>query len=397
MKTPRSPFPVAVLVLALLFAGCSDDDGPSSRETALLETARGLADTFIEEEPATSVPWSWGEGVLMIGMLELARTTGDPVYEDYAIDWLRFHQSTGYVIFWSDSIPPATVASLLIGRRGLTEFQPILDDVDRYLFDLAPRTSDGGIAHLGFLPVFFKQQLWVDSLFMFGQYLIQTHDRTGDPRYLDEILDQYAIFADRMQHPTLDLFTHSWNDPNHSTNPPLDEEIFWNRGNSWVLVSGVDLMALLAPEDPRRAAVGSIVGRHFPAILGAEDPSGLYWTVLNRPGEGYLETAGSALLGYGMARGYEEGILGAEAADAALRTMNGLLTRLRVEDGHTILSGTSVGTNPGRMLYYATVPTRDNVSYGVGGTLLLASRLVELERAGRIDLDSLTGFPETAP
>ena len=118
--------------------------------------------------------------------------------------------------------------------------------------------------------------------------------------------------------------------------------------------------------------------------------------MLNRPGETYLENAGSAMISYAFARAFEEGFAGDQAVESAARGLDGLLGRVRVEeDGRYVLSGTSVGTNPGPFWYYAIVPTKDNVSYGIGGFLLLSTRLVELERAGRIDtLPAVSGLTE---
>ncbi|MBK7972980.1 MAG: glycoside hydrolase family 88 protein [Deltaproteobacteria bacterium] len=377
----------ALLTFVLGVAACSDggySDSPTNEAT--LAVARGLADTWIAENAPADVDWSWGEGLLMLGLLELSRTTGDPRYEDYALDWLHAHQAAGYTIFWSDSCPPGTVASLLIGRRGATELQPIIDDVDTYLFEKAPRISDGGIAHLGFLPLVLKQQLWVDSLVMFGEFLIQTGLRSGDPRYLDLIAEQYEIFGGHLQHPTLGYWTHSWDDLGQQNHPPLDDQVFWGRGNAWALVAGYDLAAALPQGDPRRAGVLGRLARHEPAVRATQDPAtGLYWTVLNRPGETYLESAGSAMISYAFARGFEEGFAGEDAVAAARRGLVGLQARVRVEEsGRYVLSGTSVGTNPGPFWYYEIVPTKDNVSYGIGGFVLLSTRLVELERAGRI-------------
>ncbi len=389
MIARRFPRTCAAWLITLLaaVAGCSDGghaDSPTNQAT--LDVARGLADTWIAENAPADVDWSWGEGLLMLGMLELARTTGDARYEDYALDWLHAHQAAGYTIFWSDSCPPGIVASLLIARRGATELEPIIDDVDTYLFEKAPRISDGGIAHLGFLPVVLKQQLWVDSLVMFGEFLIQTGLRTGDPRYLDLMASQYEIFGGHLQHPTLGFWTHSWDDLAKQNHPPLDDQVFWGRGNAWALVAGYDLAAALPESDPRRDAVLARLARHERAVRATQDPAtGLYWTVLNRPGETYLESAGSAMISYAFARGFEEGFAGPDTVEAARRGLVGLQARVRVEDdGRYVLSGTSVGTNPGPFWYYEIVPTKDNVSYGIGGFVLLSTRLVELERAGRI-------------
>ena len=91
------------------------------------------------------------------------------------------------------------------------------------------------------------------------------------------------------------------------------------------------------------------------------------------------------MISYAFARAFEEGFADEDTLDAARRGLVGLQARVRVEgDGRYVLSGTSVGTNPGPFWYYEIVPTKDNVSYGIGGFVLLSTRLVELERAGRI-------------
>jgi len=107
------------------------------------------------------------------------------------------------------------------------------------------------------------------------------------------------------------------------------------------------------------------------ALALQDSETGLWWTIMNRPGEIYQETSGPALFAYGIARAYRYGILGERELAAALRAVAGVKKRIQPdEQGRPVVTGISFGTDPTSFEGYAQVEQSDDVNYGVGAAIL---------------------------
>ena len=333
---------------------------PASADIAL---ARDIAARYMAEHPPESLAWDWGEGTLMQSLVELYRVTGDPAYRDYYQRWLDHHIAQGYAITVSDRCPPAVVALALYEESCAAPYRQVVDDVLHYLYDEASRSAEGGISHFGTIDIF-GATLWLDSLFMFGNVLIRWGESAGDERALAEYGSQFAIFASLLQSDG-GLFVHA---AHWSGQTP---DVYWARGNAWVTASGYEYLRVRAARGETDAAVASSLQKQVDAIVGAEDAtSGLWWTVVNRPGETYLETSASALFALGMARGIRVGLLDASYRPAVDAAMVGVRARI-VDDGQgrPLVTGISGPTTAGTFDDYAAVPLGDDISYGVGAVL----------------------------
>lgn len=335
---------------------------PASADVAL---AREIAAAQLAREAAETLPWDWGEAVLMHALVELSRVTGEARYRDYAAAWIDHHVAAGYAIDRSDSCPPALVAIALYQRTGAAPYRNVVDAVLHYLYDVAPRTADGGIGHTGtILPL--PPSLWVDSLFMFGTVLARWGEAADDARALQEYATQFAIFADRLQ-TGAGYFRHADGWPF-----PHDADVFWARGNGWAAVSAVEYLRVRQARRESDALVAASARRLLDAVVARQDATtGLWWTVADAPGEGYVETSASALFAYALARGFRYGLLDESPLPALRAARRGLADAL-VRDGLgrpvvTAISGpTIVQTRAG----YLAVPVADDRSYGVGAVIL---------------------------
>jgi len=333
---------------------------PSSANVAL---ASEIAQRYIAEHPPAEQDWNWEEGVLMYAMTELYRVTGDTAVRDYYKAWLDYHLAEGWGISWSDSCPPALTAIALYAETGDEAYAAVPIEVLRFLDEDALRTEQGGISHMGTLNV---RTLWIDSLFMFGMVLTRWGELDHDRDALDEMRDQLDIFATLLQSDS-GLFVHAYDWP-----LTYDTDIYWGRGNSWVTVSDADYLrarALRYEEDERAQ---EILLRQIDGVLAAQDAdSGLWWTIMNRPGEIYLETSATALFTYGMVRAYRYGLVDDRVLAPAAAAMAGIDTMIaRDADDRPYVTGISGPTSVGTFDEYSHVPLEDDLSYGVGGVIL---------------------------
>jgi unsaturated rhamnogalacturonyl hydrolase len=338
------------------------DRNPASESVAL---AKAIADRTLATHESTKLSWDWGEATLMFSLVELYRVTGEQRYRDYYRSWIDYHVGRGYFITMSDRCPPALAALALYEETCDPAYRKVVDDILEYLYDVAPRTEQGGISHMGTVTIF-GETLWVDSLFMFGNVLTRFGGLTGNDRALSEFSFQYGIFASLLQQEG-GLFTHAYGWPG-----PQDEGVFWARGNAWVTAAGYEYLSVRAARGQTDDAVALSLRRQVEGIVATQDDAtGLWWTVMSRPGEIYLETSATALFAMGMARGYRLGLLDGSVVPVIERAMEGVRGKIVLDDqDRPVVTGISGPTTVGQFKDYASVALGEDISYGVGAVIL---------------------------
>lgn len=331
---------------------------PSSAQVA---QALDIALGYISRHPPEKMAWDWGDGVLMFSLAELYRITRDTRLRDYYKAWLDAHIKKGYEIVWSDSCPPALAALSLAGEGAA--YQKIVDDVVAY-FRTAPRTDEGGISHMGRRIPMIKT-LWLDSLFMVGMPIIRQGERASDQVLLDSIGGQFRIFSQVLQGAGgFYSHAHGW--------PGEQKGVYWGRGNGWVTAAGHEYLRAQRLRGHPDAAVSEALHRQAQAIIRLQDAkTGLWWTVLDRPGESYLETSASALFTYGLARGYRYGQRGGEVLPVIKRALSGIQGAITKSAGKgPVVTGISGPTMVGSFSYYAVIKQESDLHFGVGAVIL---------------------------
>jgi unsaturated rhamnogalacturonyl hydrolase len=333
--------------------------------SASVALALDIARKQMAERPASSLQWRWEEAVMMVSFGDLYRLTGDQELGAYLKEWIDHHLEAGYWITSSDTCTPAVTAMLLYQESGDAAYRKVVDDVLHYLYDVALRTEEGAINHLGELDIL-GVTVWVDSLFMFGTTLLRWGDAQDDTQALDEFSFQYRVFADLLQEES-GFFFHAY-----QWNLPQDDGIYWARGNGWVTAAAGEYLRVRALRGERDDEVLDSLKRQVAAAISTQDQdSGLWWTVLNRPGETYLETSAAALFAYGMARAWRIGLLGDEVLPTVRQAMDGVRSMIVVgDDGKPTVTGTSGPTTAGTFEQYSRVPVKDDIAYGIGAVIL---------------------------
>lgn len=336
---------------------------PDSADVAL---ARAIADRWLAVHPPEDAQWDWGDGVMLGALMELHRVTGDARYRQHVERFFAPQFRDGFAITTSDTCPPAYSALFLRGETCDARYGQVLDAFRDYLDHQALRTTDGGISHLGTVDIF-GPTLWVDSLYMFGAPLIRRGELDGDAAALDLYGSQYKIFQGHLQDAKTGWFVHAY-----QWTEPQDPDVFWGRGNGWVVATAADYLRVRGARGEQDAPILASFQRLVSAVEAAQDPAtGLFWTVLNRPGETYLETSATALFALGLARAERAGLLDAAGKDTRKKAMAAVRTKI-VNDaqGRPVVKDVSGPTSVGTFQKYAKVPLQDDVTYGVGATIL---------------------------
>lgn len=337
-----------------------DRRDPDSTQVA---AAEAVALRYIENHPAEEELWDWKSGVLMFALTELNRVTENEALLEalpkYYRAWLDHHIEVGYDLYWSDSCPPGITAVALLSEKSTDEYQQVVDDILEYLDETAPRTEEGGISHNGTFGT--RPSMWLDSLFMFGMVL-NRYGELADPERLEMMSEQIQIFADALQDDS-GFMRHAENWLGY------DDAVYWARGNGWVVASLADYLRITVEQGPRDPEVEEIFRKQVGAILGAQDESGLWPTVMSHPDEdaNYLETSASALFAYGIARAWRYGLLSDDDRKLAQKAVARIVESAIADD---VITGVSMFTDPWSLEQYLHVPVQDDLNYGVGAVIL---------------------------
>ena len=327
-----------------------------------IKLALAIATNQLGQHPPETLPWNWEEAVLLLALADLYRVTEEPQIFEYCKAWMDHHIAAGYQVQSSDTCVPAAVAVMLLEETGQEKYGQVVADALHYLNNEAIKTEEGGISHLGNFPVV---SLWVDSLFMFGSVLVRYGRCADHAESLDFFGDQVRIFRDVLQDDN-GFFRHA-----HGWVIEPDQPVYWARGNGWVAASAYHYLRVRSMRGESDLTVRDAAGKLLFAAIDAQDPSsGLWWNILDKPGEIYLETSGSALFVYGLARAFRYGYVGDEVLDPIGRGLAGLKQRISFDGAGTpIVTGISGPTTADRHEYYAGVPLEDDLAYGLGAVI----------------------------
>lgn len=346
---------------------CVPDDTTQSLIGENITLAESLADNWIANHPPETIAWNWEPAVLMFALTKLYNAAGDRRYFEYYRQWIDYHIDKGFFLMMSDHVIPSAVAGDLLRRTCEEKYKTVIDNIYTYLTEEAPRTPEGGISHLGTLAPA-SPQLWIDSLFMFGMPMLNAFRATGNKKYVDLIEEQITIFAGILQDSETGFFRHAW--INQQLVP--QEPVFWARGNGWVLVVLTELLSVLREQNIDTESIEKIYLPLLKSVVSVQDSNtSLWWTVLNRPGETYLETSASALFVYGIAKGVNGGIIDPGLySGVVLKGITGIKNKIMFNNGIPEVTDISKGTQPGDFENYKNVPLGNDIPYGIGAVIL---------------------------
>jgi len=314
----------------------------------------------------------WGDGILMLGLLEAADALGEERYAQGARHWLDAHLAEGVNLAdgatWDWGALP--LPALALYRRTREErYLALARQVCEHIATKARRTADGAVVtHAG------RPQLWVDSMYFTAPGLVWTAAVTGEQRYVEEALREVDVHARHLLDASTGLFCHMWDEESGQRSPCP-----WARGNAWAALATLEVVNALPQNHPRRSPLADMLRRQMEAVLRLQDASGLWHTVLDRP-DSYLETSCAAMFALAIVSGVHAGVpqggwLPAEMLASARRAWDGVRAQVTPEGRVT---GVSAGTPPGDLETYQKVPLGSQ-TFGTGFVLLAG---IEIDRRG---------------
>lgn len=363
---------VCMVLAAGGLAGCGPHRSWADVKPPPEAMMRRVADRVLIDFPEPP-PFDWGEGVLMAGMMRAGTALDEPRYIDFVKTWADHWRAKGleallpdgptdeikgYCGYWGPGYP----VMLLHERTGDPAYLEMTQQIAAFIMNEATRTSDGGLGHWKG-----NRQLWVDTLYMVGPPFAHLTKVTGEDRYLDEAVRQLNIYQGHTQEES-GLFWHMYDDAIGRRVGTL-----WARGNGWVAMSYVMVLAHLPTDEPAYPRLLAEFRRLMDGLVKVQDKESRLWhTVLDHP-ETYLETSATAMILGSMVEADRLGLYSPVDSMLIPKTWAGLAKKVDADGRVFDVSG---GTMPQGLEAYAT-KAKGTYTWGTGAFLMAAGTLAE--------------------
>lgn len=312
----------------LLLSGLILGQGP-------LDYSEKMAESVMNRRPEGYGGWTYVTGTVLKGFEELWKETGDERYFGYIKNTLDAvigadGSIAGYdkKDFNIDMIREGGQLLFLFRETGEAKYREAAGLLREQLEE-QPRTRSGGFWHKERYP----WQMWLDGLYMGSPFLAEYGVMFGKPGDLEDVVLQITQMDAHAYDPATGLYFHGWDesgqqewaDPGTGCSPS-----FWSRAIGWYAMAVVDVLEIMPPDHEGRDTLIGIFERVANGIAGYQDPgTGVWWQVTDQIARdsNYLESSGSCMFVYALAKGVRMGVLDDSYRSVVQKGYRGILDR----------------------------------------------------------------------
>ena len=388
----------AVLVLVLLLNQTLQAQENIGNIPSALKWSERMALSIMKRHPQayqidgqTEPKWDYVHGLVLTSFEALFKHTKDQQYynyiKQYADATIDEKGSVASYKFDTYNIDMVTAGRILFNLHETSKdsrYATVLQLLRKQIEE-QPRTASGGFWHKKIYP----NQMWLDGLYMgepfYAQYTVQYENGAK----LIDIAKQFELIQKHATDPKTGLLFHGWDESKQM--PWADKTTgcspnFWSRSIGWYVMALVDVLDYFPKNHPKRNELIGYLNEISNSLVKFQDPSGLWYQVTDKGGsEGnYLESSGSSMFAYAMAKGANKGYLPNKFKAIANKAFDGLTTRLIKTDSDGQIHITQacavagLGGNPyrdGSYFYYVNERKKDNDPKATGSFILAALEL----------------------
>jgi len=380
-----------------------------------LAWAQAACETVMEVYTPIELPpagrWHYHQGVFLCGMEMAADALAGERerYQAYIQSYVDgLIDESGNFLFARDELDALQAGLLLFdldartsasagAGAGMGKYRVAADKL-RALLPTLNRTREGGFWHKDKYP----HQMWLDGLYMGGVFALKYDRAYGDAALRETVLLQERLMRKQMSDARTGLLYHAWDESRTAPWADMDSGCspeFWGRSLGWyglALAQFLDVLdgggGKVDDKSNGRAAANEEairdlerqLGRFAEALVRYQDPaSGLWYQVVNkgeRP-DNWLETSGSCLFVYTLAKAVKRGLVDETCREAARLGYQGLIARLEEDSARRlVLPDICVGTSAGDYAHYVARPTSRNDLHGIGAFVMACVEMDALLR-----------------
>lgn len=251
--------------------------------------------------------WNYEDGCVLIGCKQMYEATREQKYLDFIIKYLNdVIKEDGCISnyeleqFNIDSMNAGKVLFYIYDMTKEEKYRKAIEFLMERL-SCHPRTKEGNFWHKSIYPY----QVWLDGLYMAQPFYMEYETRFHGKENYQDILHQYKTVRKHMFDENKKLYYHGYDEakvqPWCSKDTGLSKN-FWLRSMGWYLMSLVDVidaMSIEIYEDYREFR--DLLREAVNGILQYQDSeTNLFYQVIDHKDDknNYLETSGSAMVGY---------------------------------------------------------------------------------------------------
>lgn len=357
-------------------------------------------DTYLNGYQNYKTYWNYEDGCVLVGAQQMYEATGDEKYFQFIEKYLKhFITEDGSIEHYEmdkysiDSINSGKVLFFMYNKTGEEKYRKAIEVVMSQVRN-QPRCKCGNFYHKKIYP----DQIWLDGLYMAQPFYMEYETRYNKKEKYNDIISQFENVQKYLYDDEKGLCYHAYDEMKEQF--WADKETgrsgnFWLRSMGWYLMALVDTMDHMSFEIYEQyRKLQDIFKLVLKGILKYQDKdSKLFYQVIDRSDveENYLETSGSAMVGYAILKACRMGILLKEKyASVGMEIVESLMENklLEQEDGiHLtgicLAAGLGPASSPerdGSVAYYLSEKVVSDDSKGVGPFMMAYSQYLQLKK-----------------
>jgi unsaturated rhamnogalacturonyl hydrolase len=326
--------------------------------------ATNLDEAEAAKRPA-GIAWNYPWGVALFGMERVSETTGDQPEHDFVVQhnlicaryyhWLAGLEdqfgADGKKFARDSSIKGLMTLGNLdscgaMGNEMIVSMMRSPDKVSPEEREVVERIADWVAHKQDRLPdgTLWRSRVmggtvWPDDLYMGGVFLVRYGIYRHDAALIDDAAQQ-IIHQAALEQDTDGLWFHGYFVAKKEHAP-----FKWGRGNGWAMVTLVETLSAMDPQDPLQPKLLEILRNQIEGLKRVQAPDGAWRQVLDKP-DLWEETSCTAMFAYGIARAVNRGWIGADNMGVARKAFAAVARHVNTDgavDG--TCQGTSIGTD----------------------------------------------------
>jgi unsaturated rhamnogalacturonyl hydrolase len=351
-----------------------------------------MAESVLRRYPGVPAHWHYQDGLVLKALEQVWLAGGDDRFLQHIKDTMDLFIDAGGDIrtyrkteFNLDQINMGRNLFTLYRLTGEERYKQAIYLLRKQLRE-QPRTPEGGFWHKQIYP----QQMWLDGIYMASPFYAEFGREFGEPEAFDDVARQIVLIEEKTRDPKTGLLYHAWDSSRQQpwANPQTGQSPhFWDRAIGWYVMAIVDVLDYVPQDHAARPQLIEILERTLEAVVQVQDAaSGMWYQVLDKGDQAgnYLESSGSCMFVYAMAKGVRKGYLPAPWLAAARRGYQGILTQfITVDDDGLVNLGNICGTaglggtpyRDGSYEYYIKEALIPNDYKGVGAFIYAACEM----------------------
>ena len=363
------------------------------------EKANRFIDHYLATYQNYKSYWNYEDGCVVLGVKYLYEVTGEEKFFRFIEKYLQhFILEDGTIDHYEmakfniDSINCSKILFFMYEKTGEEKYRGAIEFTMNRLRQ-HPRCSTGNFFHKEIYP----EQIWLDGLYMAQPFYMEYETKFEGKEKYSDIVSQFENVQKYLYCPEKGLCFHAcdmakeqfWADKETGCSAN-----FWLRSMGWYLMALVDVcdkMSIEIYEQYRK--LQDIFKLMLQGILQYQDPqSHLFYQVIDHAEapDNYLETSGSAMIGYAILKACRMGLILKEKYEPVGRAIveSLLADKLVEQDGELHLTGicSVAGLGPdtnrrrdGSVEYYLSEPVVSDDSKGVGPFMMAYAEYLRLE------------------